>query len=94
MIESDFTLKVVSNSEVTFDAVATEFAKMNSEKQAIFLSELFDALKHECKNHYNFESQLWHIAAEIRSFKFNELLYVVETLNDFTINALKKEKND
>lgn len=78
-----YKINVESVSEVQFDVIAEQFAEMMSDYQAVFLEEMFDALKFGCKDHFKFESQLLFIAKDIKKRNLKNLVYVVETLNEF-----------
>ena len=44
-----YEMTVSAQATVEFGYIADEFAQMGSVEQAVFLAELFDALKHKCK---------------------------------------------
>lgn len=76
-------IEVKSRSTVEFGDIAELFAEMNSREQAVFLQELFDALKFRCKEHFKHETQLLYIAKDIKEQNFKNLFYVFETLDAF-----------
>jgi hypothetical protein len=73
------------NARVTVDMheIVDCFAQMNSDDQAIFLSEMFDALLHRCKEKAKFDSQLCWIATCIERYNFNQLKETINSLNEF-----------
>lgn len=81
----DFLLncKFEDSLNIEFDSIANAFAEEDSRKQAILLHELFDALRHLCKDHFRNESQLLHIADAIKEHNFKHLIYSIKTLNSF-----------
>lgn len=81
----DFSLncKFEDSLNVEFSSIADAFACEDSRKQAVLLHELFDALRHQCKDHFKNESQLLHIATAIKENNFKHLIYSIKTLNSF-----------
>lgn len=86
----DLKLEVESRSTVHISEIAASFSDMNSDEQAVFLQEIFDALEHNCKDAAKFESQLSWISIGIKQYNFNRLKYVFESLSYF----LDDKKND
>lgn len=80
---SRYVVTVKSESTVEYNEIADQFGEMMSDDQAVFLEEMFDALKFKCKDHFKLESQLLFIAKEIKERNFKNLVYVIETLNEF-----------
>ena len=79
----DLNLQVESVSKVHISQIASEFAELDSTRQAVFLQEIFDALEHNCKDPAKFESQLSWIAIGINQYNFKRLKYVFESLSYF-----------
>lgn len=77
------TILVDSKSQIEIAEIGNAFSEESSVEQTIMLYEIFDALKFKCKDQHKFESQLWHIAKEIKEKNFKDLIYVIETLNEF-----------
>lgn len=74
---------VPATADVEYNEVADAFAETSSVEQTILLEELFDSLRHKCKDHFHLEKQLLHIADEIKKRNLKNLKYVIETLNEF-----------
>lgn len=70
-------------SQVDFDKIASAFAEESSFEQSVLLREMFDALEHHCKNRAKYQSQLHWIATEIKRKNFDDLIYTINTLNEF-----------
>lgn len=84
------TITVESTAEVRFGVIAEQFADMISAEQAIFLSELFDALKFKCKDESKFNMQLSYIADQIKARNLKDLSNAIETLNLFITKGNKE----
>lgn len=78
----EIELNIISPCKVSIGDIADKFAELTNEKQAVFLHELFDALKHRCKE--RFEFQLNYIADYVVKSQCDDLKYVFETLHEFT----------
>lgn len=79
----NLVLKVESTSEVHVSQIASQFQNMTSDEQAVFLQEMFDALKFQCKTDFNYEKQLCFIATSIEKHKFKELAKSLRQLVEF-----------
>lgn len=74
-------IEVDSVSKVCVGTLADAISTKNSYVQAIILSEIFEAIKHTCKDRYNL--QLSYIAQEINRHNFENLKESLESLCDF-----------
>ncbi len=77
-------LTVESRSVVDISEIASQFAELTGDEQAVFLQEIFDELEHQCKKEGKFESQLSWIGIGINRFNFKRLKYVFESLLYFS----------
>lgn len=84
---NNYVITARAEATIEFSEIADEFASMGSREQAIFLHELFNSLRHKCKDHFKNESQLLFISKYIKEMNFKQLSYTFETINEF----LKKE---
>lgn len=69
-------LEVEAKAKVHISEIAASFSQMNSDEQAVFLQEIFDALEFQCKDHFKYESQLLHITTSVKRYNFKRLKYV------------------
>lgn len=79
-----------ASAKVEISHIAENFANLNSDDQAIFIQELFDALEYKCKSKEKFESQLCWIGTSIQRYDFTKLNYVFESMNYF-LNKKQQE---
>jgi hypothetical protein len=77
------TISVQAKSEVELPEISSGFSELNSTGQATFLMDIFDALKHRCKDEIKYQSQLHWIATEINRYNFVELKETIRTLNEY-----------
>lgn len=70
--------------------IASEFAIMSGDEQAIILYEFFDALLYKCGEPHKFDMQLSWIATGIERYNFKQLKETISKLNAF----LENDKND
>lgn len=80
---------VAARATVDMHEIVECFSNMNSDDQAIFLSEMFDALHFKCKEIHRFDSQLCFIATSIERYNFKELKETIRKLHEF----IKSENN-
>ena len=74
---------VAARATVDMHEIVECFSNMNSDDQAIFLSEMFDALHFKCKEIHRFDSQLCWIATSIERYNFKELKETIRKLHEF-----------
>lgn len=79
-------LNVQSESNVHISEIAAQFQNMTSDEQAVFLQEIFDALKFQCKTDFNYDKQLCFIATSIERYNFKELITSLRKLVEFIEN--------
>jgi hypothetical protein len=80
---NNYVVTVKAQATVDFGEIAEEFAQMSSVEQSIFLQELFDALKHRCKDHHRYETQLLYMAKDMKEKNFKNMFYTINTLESF-----------